>query len=59
MGGNNALLYACSSKNSNFLIVNFLIKEGGADPNSINDYYLNCFLIATKKAQLNVLDLLL
>ena len=30
-GGNNALLYACSSTNSNFLIVNYLITHGGAD----------------------------
>jgi len=59
MGGNNALLYACNSSNSNFLLVDYLINEAGADPNTMNDYAVNCLLIATKKSQLNILDLLL
>ena len=59
MGGNNALLYACNSSNSNFILVNYLINVAGADPDTMNDYAVNCLLIATKKSQLNVLDLLL
>ena len=59
MGGNNALLYACNSSNSNFLLVDFLINVAGAEPNTMNDYAVNCLLIATKKSQLNILDLLL
>ena len=59
MGGNNALLYACNSSNSNFLLVDYLINEAGANPNTMNDYSVNCLLIATKKSQLNILDLLL
>ena len=59
MGGNNALLYACNSSNSNFLLVDYLINEALADPNIMNDYAVNCLLIATKKSQLNILDLLL
>jgi ankyrin repeat protein len=59
MGGNNALLYACNSTNSNFVLVNYLINDAGANPNTMNDYAVNCLLIATKKAQLNILDLLL
>ena len=50
MGGNNALLYACNSSNSNFILVDFLINEAGADPNTMNDYAVNCLLIATKKS---------
>jgi len=53
------LLYACNSRNSNFILVNYLINEAGADPNTMNDYAVNCLLIATKKSQLNILDLLL
>lgn len=59
MGGNNALLYACNSSNSNFILVNYLINEAGANPDSMNDYKVNCLLIVTKKNQLNILDLLL
>lgn len=59
LGGNNALLYACNSRNSNFILVDFLINEAGSDPNTMNDYAVNCLLIATKKSQLNILDLLL
>lgn len=59
MGGNNALLYACNSSNSNFVLVDYLINEAGAEPNTMNDYAVNCLLIATKKSQLNILDLLL
>ena len=58
-GGNNALLFACSSTHSNFMIVNYLITEGGADKNSINDYSLSCLIISTKRAQHNVIDMLL
>lgn len=58
-GGNNALLYACSSTNSNFMIVNYLITEAGADKDSINDYNLSCLIISTKRAQHNIIDLLL
>lgn len=49
MGGNNALLYACNSSYSNELIVQYLIQKAGADINSMNDYKVNCLLIATKK----------
>jgi len=59
MGGNNALLYACNSSTENYMLVNYLIEVAGADPDSINDYAINCLLIATKKSQLNILDLLL
>jgi ankyrin repeat protein len=59
IGGNNALLYACNSSNSNYILVNYLINEAGADSNTMNDYAINCLLIATKKAQLNILNLLL
>jgi ankyrin repeat protein len=59
IGGNNALLYACNSSASNYILVNYLINEAGADPNTMNDYAINCLLIATKKAQLNILNLLL
>jgi len=59
MGGNNALLYACNSSNSNFVLVDYLINQAGAEPNTMNDYAVNCLLIATKKSQLNILDLLL
>ena len=59
MGGNNALLYACNSSNSNFILVNYLINEAGSNPDSMNDYKVNCLLIVTKKNQLNILDLLL
>ena len=59
MGGNNALLYACNSSNSNYMLVHYLKNEAGADPDAMNDYAINCLLIATKKSQLNILDLLL
>ena len=59
MGGNNALLYACNSSKANFVLVDYLINDAGAEPNTMNDYAVNCLLIATKKSQLNILDLLL
>ena len=60
MGGNNALLYACtSSKENNVRIVNYLIQVAGADANANNDHNIGCALIAAKKAQLPVLALLL
>lgn len=49
MGGNNALLYACSSTSENRDIVDYLIIEGGADPDAMNDYNINLLLMATKK----------
>ena len=50
MGGNNALLYACNSSTENYMLVDYLIEVAGADPDSINDYAVNCLLIATKKS---------
>lgn len=50
MGGNNALLYACNSKDSNCLIVDYLICIAGADPNVHNDYDVSCIMLATKRA---------
>ncbi len=49
MSGNNALLYACNSSNFNFILVNYLFNEAGANPDSMNDYKVNCLLIFTKK----------
>lgn len=59
MGGNNALLYACSSTNASSEIVEYLITKAGADIDSMNDYKVNCLLIATKKEQVHVLKMLL
>ena len=52
MGGNNALLYACSSSSENRDIVDYLIIEAGADPDAMNDYNINLLLMATKKNQI-------
>ena len=59
MGGNNALLYACFTQNTNQQIVYYLICDAGADLNSMNDYNINLLLMATKKSQVFVLKLLL
>ena len=59
-GGNNALLYACSSSSSgNYMLVNYLVKYANADCNLPNDFTRNSLLIATRKNQLNVVELLL
>ena len=54
MGGNNALLYAVSStsskENESFAIVKYLIQEAKADPDSMNDYNVNCLILASKKS---------
>jgi hypothetical protein len=59
-GGNNALLYACnaSGTDDNYLLVSYLIDEAGADPNISNDMQQSALLLATKRNQLNVVDLL-
>lgn len=59
MGGNNALLYVCNSSTLNDKIFKYLITEAGADLDVINDYEINCLLLATKKQQINILYLLL
>lgn len=62
MGGNNALLYAISSQsqnNENLKIVKFLINEAKADPDSMNDYHVNCLILASKKSQVGVIDMLI
>ena len=59
MGGNNALLYACSSKNSCGKLVDYLIIVAGADPNVRNDYDLSCIMLATKRSSVQILELLL
>ena len=33
--------------------------EGGADPDSMNDYNVNCLLLASKKAQEGVIEMLI
>lgn len=58
-GGNNALLYACSSASANYMLVNYLVKNANADCNLPNDFTRNSLLIATRKNQLNVVELLL
>ncbi|CDW78136.1 ankyrin repeat [Stylonychia lemnae] len=62
-GGNNALLYACNNQSAlegeNYLLVKYLIDEAGADPNIMNDTFRNALLLATKRNQLNVVDLLI
>ena len=55
MGGNNALLYACNSKESNGHLVDYLIVEAGADPDVRNDYDVSCIMLATKRASVNIL----
>ena len=57
MGGNNALLYGCSSQNHE--IISCLIYEGGAEINVMNDYKVNLLLLATKKSQVKILELLI
>ena len=59
MGGNNALLYACNSKESNGSLVDYLIGQAGANPDVRNDYDVSCIMLATKRASLNILQLLL
>ena len=59
MGGNNALLYASNASPVNEDIVKYLITESGADINAMNDYRANCLLMATKKGQKDVMNLLL
>lgn len=59
MVGYNTLLYTCSLSNSNYMIVNYLITEAGADQDSMNDYSLSWLLIATKKVRLDSIELLL
>jgi ankyrin repeat protein len=68
MGGNNALLYACTNSGSpgsedieeeeNYMLVRYMIDEAGADPNVMNDNLQNALLLSTKRNQLNVVDLL-
>jgi len=58
-GGNNALLYACSSANANYMLVHYLVKHANANCNLPNDFTRNSLLIATRKNQLNVVELLL
>ena len=57
-GGNNALLYACNNTQGHYMLVQYLIDEAGADPNIMNDTSRNALLLATKRNQLNVVDLL-
>lgn len=40
------------------MLVQYLIDEAGADPNIMNDTCRNALLLATKRNQLNVVDLL-
>lgn len=58
-GGNNALLYACSSSSSNYMLVNYLVQNANANCNLPNDFTRNSLLIATRKNQLDVVNLLL
>jgi ankyrin repeat protein len=59
-GGNNALLYAIGGQNTNsYLLVYFLIVEAGANCNLSNDFDRNSLLIAARRNQLNVVELLL
>lgn len=70
VGGNNALLYACTNSGSpsggddheeeeeNYMLVRYMIDEAGADPNVMNDNLQNALLLSTKRNQLNVVDLL-
>ena len=53
-GGNNALLYACSSSSANFMLVNYLVKNANANCNIQNDFTRNSLQIATRKDQLDV-----
>lgn len=49
-GGNNALLYAINSKNSNsYMLVHYLIMEAGANCNIPNDFERNSLLIAARR----------
>lgn len=58
-GGNNALLYACSSSSANQMIVDYLIRHADANCNVPNDFNRNSLLIATRKNQISVVELLL
>ena len=58
-GGNNALLYACSSSSTNYMLVNYLVQHANANCNLPNDFTRNSLLIATRKNQLDVVELLL
>jgi len=58
-GGNNALLYACSCASANYMLINYLVKNANADCNLPNDFTRNSLQIATRKNQLNVVELLL
>lgn len=59
-GGNNALLYAIGGQNTNsYLLVHFLIVEAQANCNLSNDFSRNSLLIAARRNQLNVVELLL
>ena len=57
MGGNNALLYACTSDHHD--VINYLIYEAGAEINVMNDYKVNMLILATKKSNVNVLEMLI
>ena len=62
MGGNNALLYAISSQgksNENLAIAEYLVRDAKADPDSMNDNNVNCLILASKKAQFGVIDMLI
>lgn len=59
-GGNNALLYAIGGQNTNsYMLVHFLIVEAHANCNLSNDFERNSLLIAARRNQLNVVELLL
>lgn len=58
-GGNNALLYACSSSNSNHMLVRYLIEEVEANCDIPNDFNRNTLLIAVRRNQVDVVELLL
>ena len=70
LGGNNALLYAISSSSNSassspkkadqsLEIVKYLIKVANADPDSMNDYNVNCLILASKKSQIGVIEMLI
>lgn len=63
LGGNNALLYACqqsegAGSEGNYILVKYLIEEAAADLTLCNDTQQDALLMATKRNQLNVVDLL-
>ena len=53
------MLYACSSSSANFMIVNYLLEQANANCNIPNDFNRNSLLIATRKNQITVVELLL